>query len=595
MVLRDSERIALLALLMSIGLTSPLRGQTIGGTVRDAATSGPVSGAVVALLGANRELLARTITSSSGAFRLSGENAAVLRVIRIGYTPHERRIDPAAGTALSIELVPLGTRLRPIAVNTQPVCPARRDQSEALAIWASATDAMLAMTVASTDSSQSGTVSQLLYDRRLRDDGRILWQGTRRVLTANASPIRADRDPDEFVDSGYVLRNGNSMTYYGPDPEILLDSSFAATHCLSVQNDSRAHPGEVGVAFTPTSNRRTIPDIAGVLWLTKSPMALKSLTFEYRGIDRAIMEMRAGGQLDFETLSNGVPVIRSWHVRSPRLGFQPRYRLLDGRRVAEGEVATVLAIHQTGGLIIGGRLTDGTILTAPLATLGGRVLQVRTGEPSPGARVTLDSTDQVAIADRDGQFSFEEVLPGPYIIRARDSVVIHSATVDSTGQIVPDTAVQQIVRRTATMAVEARVGHVTPIDLRMPWRDRVGGCTIGTSAGPELRFVLLGIVVTPNDEPISNARVALRWADTVRGSTVETEMEGVSDEGGGFLLCGLPAEVPLATRVVTTTGVDYRGTVRVNRVDYDEQGRPRRGGSLRAIRVVVTPTRSTPP
>lgn len=592
MIHRCSERIALIALLMSTGLTSALRGQSIGGTVRDAATSGPVSGAVVMLLGTNREPLTRTITSSSGAFRLSGENAAVLRVIRIGYTPYEQRVDGSTGTSVSIELVPLGTRLRPIAVNTQPVCPARRDQAEALAIWASATDAMLAMTVASTDSSQSGTVSQLLYDRRLRADGRILWQGTRRVLTANASPIRADRDPDEFVDSGYVLRNGNSMTYYAPDPAILLDSSFAATHCLSLQSDTRGHPGEVGVAFTPTSDRRTMSDIAGILWLTRSPMALKSLTFEYRGVDPAIMEMRAGGQLDFETLSNGVPVIRSWYVRSPRLGFHPRYRLLDGRRIAEGEVASVQAVHQTGGLIIGGHLTDGTVLTAPLATLGGRVLQVRTGEPSPGARVTLDSTDQAAVADRDGQFSFEEVLPGPYILRARDSVLIHGATVDSTGRIVPDTAVQQVVRRTATIAVEARIGQVTPIDLRMPWRDVVGGCTAGS--GPELRFFVLGVVVTPDSQPIPNARVALRWADTVRGSTVETEMEGVADEGGGFLLCGLPAEVPLATHVVTATAVDFRGTTRVNRVDYDAQGRPRRGGII-TMRIVVARSGSVNP
>src|SRR5687768_11995343 len=125
MIHRVSERIALIALLMSTGLTSALRGQSIGGTVRDAATSGPVSGAVVMLLGATREPVARTITSSSGAFRLSGENAAVLRVIRIGYTPFEQRVDGSTGTVISIELVPLGTRLRPVAVNTQPVCPAR--------------------------------------------------------------------------------------------------------------------------------------------------------------------------------------------------------------------------------------------------------------------------------------------------------------------------------------------------------------------------------------------------------------------------------------------------------------------------------------
>lgn len=52
-------------------------------------------------------------------------------------------------------------------------------------------------------------------------------------------------------------------------------------------------------------------------------MALRSLTFEYQGVDRAITEVRAGGRLDFETMSNGVPIIRSWSVRSPKLGYRP--------------------------------------------------------------------------------------------------------------------------------------------------------------------------------------------------------------------------------------------------------------------------------
>ncbi|HEX6944313.1 MAG TPA: carboxypeptidase regulatory-like domain-containing protein [Gemmatimonadaceae bacterium] len=589
MMRRGIERIAVLALVMATALPALLGAQVIGGVVRDAVTSAPVSGAVVMLLGANRDPLARGITSSSGSFRLSADNAALLRVIRIGYTPYEQRVESTAGTALAIGLVPLGRNLRPIAINTQPVCPSRRDKSEALAIWASATDGMLAMTVASTEQSQGGAVKQLLYNRLLDNAGRrIVRQSTERVITQNASPIRADRDPEEFVASGYVLRNGDVTSWYGPDPEVLLDSTFAATHCLSIQHDARAHPGEIGVAFTPTSNRASVPDIAGVLWLTRSPMALKSLTFEYRGVDRSILNMRAGGRLDFETLANGVPIIRSWTVRSPRVGYQRVGRFVDQKWTLDSSRAIVLEIHETGGLITGGRLTDGTVLTAPLATLGGRVLQVRTGQPSPGARVTLDSTDQVSIADRDGQFSFEEVLPGPYTLRARDSVMIRAVTIDSAGQIVPDTSVRQIVRRTSTMAVEARIGHVTPIDLRMPWRDVVGGCT--AAFGSELRFVVLGIVVTPGDEPIRNARVALRWADTVRGSTVETEMEGVTDEGGGFLLCGLPAEVPLAARV-TAAGIEFRGTIKVSRVDYDEQGRPRRGGSLRTIRVVVTPVR----
>jgi len=170
--------------------------QDVGGTVRDAATSEPVRGAVVALLGPNREVLARTITSSSGTFRLARTSATTIRVIRIGYSPLEQPLGTPAGP-LSISLTPLGTSLRTVTVLARPVCPARTDQREALAIWSSATDGMLAMLVASTDSSQGGKVIQLLYNRLLTNDGRqVVYQSTQRVITDNASPIRADRDPD---------------------------------------------------------------------------------------------------------------------------------------------------------------------------------------------------------------------------------------------------------------------------------------------------------------------------------------------------------------------------------------------------------------
>ena len=589
---RTSVIVTIAALLTAPAVLSrPVHGQDVSGTVRDAATSEPVSGAVVVLLGPNRELLVRTITPSSGVFRFRQPNAALIRVLRIGYAPSEQRLEAAATRPLAIELTPLGRNLRPVAVTTRPVCPSRRDQREALAIWSSATDAMLAMVVASTGAPESGTVNQLLYNRLMSDDGRrIMRQSTRRVVTDNTSPIRADRDPDEFVETGYVVRRGDVTTYYGPDPEVLLDSSFAATHCLSIVTDARAHPGEVGVAFTPTRDRIATPDIAGVLWLNRSPMALRSLTFEYRGVDRAVIDMRAGGRLDFETMSDSVPIIRSWSVRSPKLGYLQAGRVVRGRVTADREIASVLEVHETGGMISGGRLADGTILAVPLATLGGRVLNARTDEPVPGARVTMDSTDQATFTDASGQFSFEDVLPGPYVLRIRDSVTITTGKVDSTQRLVSDSNVQQVVTRIATMPIDARVGHVTPRDVRLPWRTSVGGC--GAQPLAERRFFVVGVVLGPGRTPVRSAGVRLSWADTTRGSTVETIVDAVADTGGVFFMCGIPASVPLAARVIATTGAEYRGITRVNLVDYDEQGR-RRTGTLRAIKVVVSPPDST--
>lgn len=67
---------------------------------------------------------------------------------------------------------------------------------------------MLAMVVSSADSSQSGMVAQLLYNRLLSNDGRrIIRQSTQRVETSNATPIRADREAAESC--------APAMSYYG--------------------------------------------------------------------------------------------------------------------------------------------------------------------------------------------------------------------------------------------------------------------------------------------------------------------------------------------------------------------------------------------
>jgi hypothetical protein len=178
------------------------------------------------------------------------------------------------------------------------------------------------------------------------------------------------------------------------------------------------------------------------------------------------------------------------------------------------------------------------------------------------------------------------VLPGPYTIRVRDSIVIATVRVDSADQIVPDSSVQQTVRRIATMPVEAGPGRVSPVDVQLPWRASVSGC--GPVQAVERRFLVMGVVLTADSLPIPNARVRLRWDATSRESTLRTLVDAIADAGGGFFMCGIPAGIPLATHLTTPAGAEFDGTTTVSREDYDEQGR-RRVGTLRALRLIVSP------
>lgn len=546
----------LVAVGATLTATSLAGAQDVAGTVRDGVTDAPVRGAVVMVLTADRQLVARRLSSSAGVFRLTIGSGTLLRVIRIGYIPFEKPVNELGAEPIVVRMTPASRMIAPVAVTANPVCPRRSDQREALGLWSAAADALLAMVVASADSQHTGLMTQVLYNRLMYRDGTtIRRQSTRRVVTGNVLPIRADRDPEDFVEQGYVITRPTGATYYAPDPEVLLDSSFAATHCLSMRSASRGDATRIGVAFEPTIDRRTVPDIAGVLWLNRDPLSLHTLEFEYRGVPQAVINARSGGRLEFQTLSDGVPIISSWQVRSPRLAW------LRNSRPVTAE------LYETGGLIADGVLSDGTSWTAPLATLRGRVSNIVTNQPVPGAIVTLDSTDQLVETDSSGRFFFDQLLPGPYVLRVRDSVPIHPVRVDSDGNLVPDSsALMQWVTRTATTDLDVQLRFTPFVETALPWREPVGGCG---KQFHERRFVVVGSVLNASNRPVPDVPVRLIWADTSRRVVLETTVDARADEGGGFIVCGIPSDRTLGSRVVGPNGAVHTGTARITRLDPD--------------------------
>lgn len=440
------------------------------------------------------------------------------------------------------------------------------------------------MIAAANTGANSGAVVQLIYDRNLGTNGRrIVRQSTRRVAMGNTRPIRAERTPREVAASGYVVRNGDTTSYFGPDPDVLADTSFAATHCLSIREER----GEVGVAFAPTSDRDSVPEIAGVLWLSRDPVALRSLTFEYRNVGRDVSAARAGGRLDFETLPNDLTIIRSWHIRAPQV-VRPRVlQRMNGRAVFQNE-PSISEVHETGGLIVNGRLSDGTALaTPPLASLGGTVRHSLRDEFIANARVTLDSTDVHVFTDGAGRFVFESLLPGPYTVRVADSMVIMASNPNRYATQRND--VQQIVRRIRTIPVDAQLGRRASVDARLPWRSPVNGCG-PTPATERPRFVMLGTLEATDSTSLSTARVRVSWVDSTGTSALETRIEAVADAGSQVLMCGIPAGRELAVSVVTTEGAEFLGRTRVTFMGYDANNQLMTG-KLRLASISVVPVK----
>jgi hypothetical protein len=300
-------------------------------------------------------------------------------------------------------------------------------------------------------------------------------------------------------------------------------------------------------------------------------------------IPRLLAQQQAG-RLEFATLKNEVPIIASWSVRSPRMYFRRARPGEFGPMVYKGEVGHVEEIHETGGLIAQGQLADGTNWSTPLGTLGGVVRTVRTDELVAGAQVTIDSTDQQATTDSSGRFRFDQLLTGPYVIRARDSVTIRGVRADSLGNI-DTTMVQQLVTRIATRRVEVKGGPNENVEVLLPWRESVSGCGMQEF---ERRFVVTGVVQQPDSSRVPHVAVRLAWAESSRGTTIETLVDAKADAHGQFVMCGIPAERDLSTQVILPSGHGHFGVTRISRLVRDDSGQlvP---GSMRAVTLTITP------
>lgn len=105
--------------------------QLVRGTVRDAATGGPVETADVALLVADDSVVARTLTGADGSFEIRPPRAGMyrLRVARLGYatrTTAELAIPAGRDTTFHLRLQPSPESLEPVEVVTSQDARLRR-------------------------------------------------------------------------------------------------------------------------------------------------------------------------------------------------------------------------------------------------------------------------------------------------------------------------------------------------------------------------------------------------------------------------------------------------------------------------------------
>ncbi|MEP6732351.1 MAG: carboxypeptidase-like regulatory domain-containing protein [bacterium] len=528
------RREVLLVALLVFTAASSVSAQRVHGVVRDSITGAPVAGAVVLLSDSIGTLLARSIGDETGAFtmlRLRG--SASIRIVRIGYHPRDVTLS-ADDSIVDIRLGAIPAFLDAMTASSERVCPGEHGTTAGFELWQQARAALLA-SVVSRESHPPRI--RLLSFERTRDPvlNRVSKDESHmKELVLDRSYVAA-RPAWAFAYEGYMREDGRDRTYYAPDDETLLDPSFANTHCLQLARNDRDHADQVGIAFEPVrdNDRDTLVDVRGVLWLDRAKPALRSLQFEYTGLEPAARE--SGGEVVFRVMPNGVSMIERWVIRAAIIATEVQVSASGLRRPLRAREYRMnshrVATQEIGGELASAQWPDGSAWHGLLPRISG-ILADSAGTAIAGARVWMAKTNDTVVTDPNGRFSLPYVLPGLYAVLATDSVLAAGG-----------------LSRTAYYWVYVDRGRNAEVRLLFHPRSIVLSQLCPGASYREGTGVVLGQVVGVGGIPVVNARIDV-WR-RIQANNIELfrqEPGGAAGTDGKFVICGTPLDQKLRIR-----------------------------------------------
>ena len=216
-----------------------LLAQQLRGTVLFADSVTPARAVLVQLTDSTGEVVGRTLTGATGAFAITapGEGRFGLRILRIGFRPHEvppRPLRTGTAPSLTIVLRSAAVTLPTVAIRGERSCRERPDAAVAVfAVWEEARKALQSAEAATALGAL--TTEFVSYRRRvLMDSGNVHDEVVEQHRERNARPFTS-APPDTLALRGYRRRVGDKDNYDGPDGAVLLSDSFLATHCFRLR------------------------------------------------------------------------------------------------------------------------------------------------------------------------------------------------------------------------------------------------------------------------------------------------------------------------------------------------------------------------
>jgi hypothetical protein len=516
------RRLSLIALM----LPAVARAQSIHGVVVDRADV-PVSGVVVMLLDNSSASVARALSNDRGEFWLAASTAGRYRVrtMRIGFLPVTSEPIMLADGKMVMQRFVLGGvpfSLDTIHVASRSTCKTSRDLSAAtFAMWEQVRVALTATQL--TAGEPTITATTIAYDRTVDP----FFQRVRRQRTTVQSALVTQPWRTQSGDSlrrfGYVVTDNDTTTYFAPGLEVLLSDSFVEDHCLRIVSSPDAT--RIGIAFDPVPDRR-MAEIHGTVWLDRKSSELRKLDFGYVNVSRQQLE-RAGGDMEFVRMRNGLWAIRRWSIRMPVLGERSQTALIGSEPMV---VETLIA---GGELSLATRNGD-TLWSRPPLVLRGTVVDSLSSKPVRGAFVALVGTTRAAVTDTAGRFAIGGMLLGAY------TAEVHTTDLDDI-----DT-----VSHTRLIFVDSMEAHF----IRVPSSQQIRSKFCGPLELPMTGIVVGGLELREGGNAPLGTRVFAEWnASGLNNAAATVEnpdrwIETRTDRSGRFRLCGLPINTMLLVR-----------------------------------------------
>lgn len=504
--------------------TGPGRAQAVRGQLVDRASGAPISGAFVVLLDQQEREVARALTDDRGRFLLRAPEPGTyrLRSKRIGFRltlspPFVLEAEQTLPYRLEVDAVP--TTLPPVVVEGRPQCGTRGAEGTVVArLWEEAREALAA--VSWTEGSQLYQYSIRMFERDLPESGTRVTREKSWTRSGYAETPFRSAPAQQLAERGYVVEEGRDRVYFAPDAGVLLSEVFAGTHCFN------ATPGPdelVGLSFEPVPGRY-LPEIKGVLWLSRRTAELWRLEFSYTRLPPELPEGPLGGRIEFLRLPTGAWIVRGWFIRMPLMG-QIVYTQ-GGRQ----PVSKVLGYRETGGQVLTIMTPRGELVfSLDRAVVEGVVYDTTRGRPLAQAVVLVEGTEYSTRADDRGNFQMALPLEGEYALS------FSHPRLDSLG-FRPD-PVPVVLRRGERAAVSLGI----PAEVRLLSRL----CPEMDPQGEER--ALVGKVVKWDGSPAAGATVQVEWqtiggaAGEIRARTLTSETS--ADSVGVYLVCRLPQGV----------------------------------------------------